>query len=236
MAFGNIYNNKNYKLLAIVPIALLLISLYFIPRIPLDSTLRGGINVQIQTNSTINSQALTAAINSKISGEQAGVSASPGGITVTIAANQSIAAAQQNLANLYSLYSNYSTYAAQVAIYQNEIKNGNATIQTALNSAEANESTVLGSMSSQLNGMQNTLKPLLNGKSYTANSTDALAMLNAGSAAYSNATISYKSFVISALQSAIPFKSYTYQEVTPTLGAFFLQQMQDVIIASFILV
>lgn len=237
MALGNIYNNKNYKLMAIVPIAMLLISIYFIPHIPLDSTLRGGINVQIQTNSSINSQALTSAVDSKIQGAQASVSTSPGGITVGIAANQSVAAAQQELADLYTLDANYSTYAAQVAIYQNELKTGtNSTVQTALASAEANETTILGEMSTHLNSMRTVLQPLLNGKSYPANTTDSAAMLNAGSAAYSNATATYKAYVISSLKSVIPFTSYTYQEVTPTLGAFFLQEMQGVIITSFILV
>ncbi len=237
MAFGNIYNNKNYKLLALVPIALLLVSLYFVQQIPLDSTLRGGINVQIQTNLSINAQALTSAVNSKIPGAQASVSASPGGITVTIAANKSIAAAQQNLANLYTLDSNYSTYAAQVAVYENQLKGGaNATVQAALAGASANETLALASMSSQLGLMQTTLKPLLSGKTYPSNSSDAISMLDAGSAAYSNATNAYRAYVISSLRSVTPFTSYTYQEVTPTLGAFFLGQMETVIIASFVLV
>ncbi len=237
MALGNIYNNKNYKLLALVPIALLLVSLYFVPRIPLDSTLRGGINVQIQTNMSINSQILTSAVNSKIPGAQASVSASPGGITVTIAANQSVAAAQQDLSTLYTLDSNYSTYSAQAAIYQNELKSGaNTTVQTALARAQANETLALSSMASQLGLMQKTLGPFLAGKTYASNSSSAASILNAGSAAYSNATVAYKAYVISSLQSVTPFTSYTYQEVTPTLGAFFLGQMETVIIASFILV
>ena len=236
--FSNIYERKHYKRLVLFPIALLLISLYFIPHIPLDSTLRGGIEVQLQTNSSINVQGLTSAINAKIPGAQASVSLSSGGATVTIATNVSLSNAQQNLLNLYSLDANYSTAAAEAAIIHSEIKAEptNTTLQPALSSEQANATTALSGMDTQLTQMLTTLKPLLQGKSFQFNSTNAAQMLNAGNNAFSNASASYKIYVVSALQSVIPFSAYTYQEVTPTLGAFFLQQMQWVIIASFILV
>jgi preprotein translocase subunit SecF len=238
MAFGNIYENKNYKLLVIVPIALLLISLYFIPHIPLDSTLRGGIQVQAQTNATINVQSLTDEVNAKIPGAEASVSTSPGGVSITIATNTSISNAQQELLNIYAYDSNYSSASVQVATYQNLLKSepSNTTAQAALNAYQANETRALSLMSAQTTAMLANLKPFLTGKNFVVNSTNAQSMLNAGSASYSNATATYKTYVVSTLQGVIPFSSYTYQEITPTLGAFFLSQMETIIIASFILV
>ncbi len=238
MQLPNIYEMKNYKRLIIIPIALLLISLYFIPHIPLDSTLRGGVQVQLQTNSSVNIQNLTNEINAKIPGAQASVSISPGGVEATIAANASLASAQQNLINLYDYDSNYTAAAAQVAILQAELVNQptNATVKNELTAQQSNATSALTSMNSQANLMITTLKPLLAGKTFPVNSTDAAEMLATGNNAYTNASATYQTFVVSELKGVIPFTSYTYQEVTPTLGSYFLGQMFWVIISSFILV
>ena len=233
---ANIYEHKNYRYLVAVPIALLLISLYFVQHIPLDSSLRGGINVGIQTNQSVNVQSLTSAIDAKIPGAEASVSQAPAGISVTLAANASLATAQDLLLNVYQSYSNYSTATVKIANYQNYLQSSpNSTVQAALTAQEANASASLSQMNSNLTQMLVTLKPFLN-KTYSYNSSDAQSMLTVGKNAYSNASAGYKNYVITTLQGMVPFTSYSYQSVTPTLGAFFLQQMQTIIIASFIIV
>lgn len=233
----NIYENKNYKLLALVPIALLLISLYFIPGIPLDSSLRGGVSVQLQTNGSVSIPHITSAVDSVIPGAQAAVTTAPAGIAITIAANASLASGQQDLINMFAIYGNYSSSEARIAEYQSELRGGqNITVQKALNAELANQTADLSAMSSQLSSMTTTLKPFLKGKNFPYNSSDAQGMLNAGGAAYSNASAYYKNFVVTSLQSIVSFTSYTYQEVTPTLGSYFLGEMQNVIIASFVIV
>ena len=164
MQVKNIYHHKNYKLFPLIPIALLLISLVFIPRIPLDSSLKGGINVQLQTNSTVDIRMLTAEIDSKIPGAQASISTSPGGISVTIATNSSLAAAEQTLLQLYSYDGNYSTAAYRIATLQLALKNqsSNATLQTALQGEEANQSRALAQMDTATAAMLASLKSLLN--------------------------------------------------------------------------
>lgn len=234
---GNIYEKKNYRLLVVVPIALLLISLLFISRIPLDSTLRGGVQIQLETNSTsINVQNLTNLINAKIPGAETSVAQAPGGISVTIAANQSLANGQNLLLGIYSADSNYSTAQVEVTALQNQLKTGtNSTLQNELTAWQKNETSSLASMNTQLSTMLTALKPLLN-KTYPYNSSSAQSMLNTGKQVYSDASNNYQASVISILKGLVPFTSYTYQEVTPTLGAFFLGQMQMIIIASFIIV
>jgi len=239
MAFGNIYESKNYKLLVLVPIALLLISLYFIPSIPLDSSLRGGINIQLQTNSTIDVRALTAAIDSRISGAQASVSAAPGGISVTIATNSSLASAQQVLVSTYGYYGNYTTAQERVATLQNLLsepnQSNNQTLKAELGAALANQTESLSRMQNSTAQALSILKPLLN-KSYQYNQSDPQSMIAASKGAYSDASLKYKGFVMSVLSSDVSFTSYSYNEVTPTLGAFFLGQMEYVIVAAFVLV
>jgi preprotein translocase subunit SecF len=233
----NIYENKRYKLYVVLPIALLLISLYFIPRIPLDSSLRGGVAVQLQTSGQVNTQNLTSFVNAHIAQAQASVSVSPGGVSVTITTNASLAAAQDTLVNIYTSYSNYSRQAVLIATYQNTLKAGaNATAQAGLTAAQANETTEESYMAGQTQSLLTTLAPLLNNQTYSYNSTNPAGMLTAAKNAYANASTNYETMVLSVLHAAVPFTSYSYNEVTPTLGAFFLGQMLNIIVTAFILV
>ncbi|MCL5430382.1 MAG: hypothetical protein M1504_02810 [Candidatus Marsarchaeota archaeon] len=233
----NIYEMKNYKALVIVPIALLIISLYFIPRIPLDSSLRGGISIQLQTNSTISTQALTSMINSNITGAQTTVTRAASGIDITLAANQSLSNAQSELLGLYSDYGNYSSVQAQIAQYQSQLKSGslNSTIQAALSSDQSNESAIVSSMNKSTAVMLLGINGFLN-KTYSYNSSSPAGMLASAKNAYASASAAYENQIITKLKAILPFSTYTYQSTTPTLGAYFLQQVEDIIIASFIIV
>lgn len=236
----NFYESKNFRYLPIFPIALLLISLYFIPHIQLDSSLRGGISINIQTNSSsIDPRALTAAINAKIPGAQASVSQAQSGVSITIAANQSLSDAQQLLISVYGSDANYSAYAAKVAAYQNQLLSGpNATASADLAAAQADQAGSLSALKTEVSSMQSGLQPLLKltNYNYSYNSTNPQAMLNAGKNMYTNASAAYKTYIIGTLHGITPFTTYTYQDVTPTLGAYFLSQMQSIILWSFILV
>ncbi len=235
---SNIYENKNYRLLVIVPIVMLLIGLFFIPRISLDSSLRGGVSVQIITNATVNIQNLTSEINAHIPEAQASVSPAQGGVSVTIATNTSIAAAQQTLLAVYGYYGNYSAASAQIAIYQHALKlqPNNATAQQALNTYQANESAALRGMDGGMASLSSSLAPFIGTGKYTYNSSDAGGMQTAAANMYSNATAAYQRYVLSTLHSLVPFSEYSYSDVTPTLGAYFLQQMVGVVVSAFILV
>jgi len=230
----NFYKNKNYKYLVIIPILMFFIGIYFIPHIPLDSSLRGGIEIQLQTNSIVNIQNLTSMINSKIPEAEASVSSATGGYDINIAANSSISNADTQLISLYSYYSNYSKESAIIAAYES-IKQPNSTITSALAAEEANQTKTLLAMQSEASSILLTLKPLLN-KSYSLDSANPQQIINITKSAYANAEANYKTHILSVLSTIIPYSSYTYQETTPTLGAYFLQQLEYIIISSFIIV
>ncbi|MCL5433686.1 MAG: hypothetical protein M1538_01760 [Candidatus Marsarchaeota archaeon] len=236
----NIYKSKYYKLFPILPILLLIIGLYFIlvPHIPLDSSLRGGIDLQLQTNSIVNIQTLTYAINAKIPNAEASVSTASGGVDITIATNSSLTSAQDKLVTLYDYYSNYTKESTEIALYQNELsKQTNASITSALNAAEANQTKTNQAMHSEASSILLTLSPLLNKDNYQiTNSTMPFQIINITRSAYLTASNNYENQTVSILRSIIPFSSYTYQETTSTLGAYFLQQIEYIIIISFIIV
>lgn len=236
MIIGNIYEYKHYKYYIIIPVALLLISLYFIPKIQLDSSLKGGVSVQLQTNSTIDIRTLTTLVNSKISGAQASVSRSPGGLSITTAANASLASAEVNLLAFYSNYGNYSAYTLNISTYQAQLTTqpSNSTLQGLLSGAKQAQQKSLVAANVSLAKELGYLKPFVGTVSYDQSNIANLP--NVAKNSYSNASLIYQNKIISTLRTILPFSSYSYNEVTPTLGAFFLAQMEDIIIAAFILV
>ncbi|MGC8571806.1 MAG: hypothetical protein ACP5LH_00785 [Candidatus Micrarchaeia archaeon] len=238
----NIYKSKHYKLFPILPILLLIIGLYFIlvPHIPLDSSLRGGIEIQLQTNSLINVQMLTSAINAKIPNAEASVSTTSAGVDITIATNSSLSNAESGLITLYGYYSNYTNESTKIALYQNILsKQSNATIESLLNSEEINQTKTIEAMHLEASSIISTLSPLLNNNinNYLiTNTTPPSQIISITRSAYLNASNNYENKIIAILRTIVPFSSYTYQETTATLGAYFLQQIEYIIIVSFVIV
>lgn len=229
------YESKHYKLFFIIPIALLLISLYFIPHIQLDSSLKGGISVTLQTNAIINTKNLTNAINSKLPGAQASIAKAPGGVSVTIVSNTSIANANNYLLAAYSYYHNYTQATFKIAGIQNALANepNNKTLASMLSSLQNNQSIALKSLNLSVSNEFLSLKGITN---TTYNATSPSSMISSATNAMNNANLNYKNKVISVLRSLVPFSDYSYETVTATLGAYFLSQLQEIVIVAFILI
>ncbi len=237
IALQNIYENKNSKLLVIIPIALLIISLYFIPKIQLDQTLKGGVDIQIQTNASVNVRALTSQIDAKIVGAQASVSQSVGGISITLDANTTLADASQFASYVYTADGNYSAASVLYASYQTVLQTqpNNATAMAAADAAKLNETKYLAIMNGNLT-KELALLVVFTGKTPVYNSSDAQAMTSLAQSAYANASAIYETNVLTALHQLLSFTTYSYNDVTPTLGSFFLSEMREIIIAAFVIV
>ena len=232
----NIYESKHYKLFVLIPIALLLISLYFIPKIQLDSSLRGGITVTLQSNASVNIQAITTAINAKIPGAQTSIESAPGGIAITIADNTSLSNANNYLISAYSAYNNYSNAILGVSETEALIKSEptNNTLPGILSAYQKNQSISQQQLNEDINNEFLILTPFQT--NITENKSNPSAMINSGNIAIKSANNQYKNYIINTFKSIIPFNTYSYQTVTPTLGSYFLGQLQGIIIAAFILV
>ena len=238
----NIYESKRYKLFIIVPLALLLISLYFIPHIHYDSSLAGGITVQFSTNASVTARNLTTAISSVYKGATASVSrvGAISTVSVVIPENSSILGASAQLLLLYSDYGKYTSAQLGIATASAGLKlnSSNSTLRSALISAEANSTAAISSMDSDFLSELAYGAPFVNASVYRAayNASNPSSILSLGQKLYTNASAAYKSSVISSLRRFVPFTSYSYEEVTPTLGAFFLSDMVNIIIIAFVLI
>ena len=236
MRLPNIYAHKNEKFLIAVPLILLVLGLYFSTHIQFDSTLKGGVSVLLQTNTTLNPSTLASQISTKLGTSEPSVVASPGGYQITITQNDSLANAENYLIGFYTAKANYSTFlfnytAAQVGL-QASPNNSTLISEEKIASEGINVST--RQMQLQLSEELTSLKPIINTVSY--NSSDINSMGNIASSSYTNASTLYKNKVISTLQSLVPFTSYSYQQITPTLSSYFLGQVEFIIIVAFLLV
>ncbi|MCL5008155.1 MAG: hypothetical protein M1562_02815 [Candidatus Marsarchaeota archaeon] len=234
----NIYEMKRYKLLAVIPISLLIISLFFIPKIHMDSTLTGGTNVQITTNTTMSVDSLSKGIDAVLPGSTIQKYGSSISITIPPDSNLTAALADEELINSY--FSNYSTAELNTIKYQTLLSNStfsnNATTAADLSAARSDEAKYLVLMATTIKSESGTLSKILGTSTASYNSSNARSIQNAAIAMYSNASYTYKSEVLNSIKGVAPFTTYSYNEEAPQVGKFFLQQIRNIIIIAFILV
>ncbi len=234
----NIYESKHYNKFIFVPLILLAISLYFIPHLQLDSSLKGGISVQLQTNQSIGISNLTSYVNSHIPSAHTSVEKSPSGVTVTIDVNTSIISAEDNITTLLMQYGNYSSAVVNQTTIEQELiaSPNNATLKSQLLVQQALSARYLSHMSATTNSIVSGLSPFLANRTFNYNASDAQSMINAANNAYNNASSSYKAYILGVLGGAVHYTTYSYNYVTPTLGSFFLSKVRSIIITAFIIV
>ncbi len=240
MHLVNFYESRHYKLFVLIPIALLLISIYFIPKIQLDSSLTGGTQIQMSAATNFSMTNFTLAVDSRFPHAQIQRSAINGitSLSVTIPSNASIASGYGYLLQIYGWDSNYSIAQSATAVFGTELGRNpsNASAKAGLVGANNNMTRALSSMDTLVSSELASLKPLVGSTAYRYNSSSASSIVGTGKKAYDNASVIYKNDIVSYLRRYIEFTTYSYNDVTPTLGAFFLTEVRNIIIIAFILV
>jgi preprotein translocase subunit SecF len=233
----NIYTSKHLKLFILIPIVLMFLGIYFSNFIVLDTSLRGGVSIILQTNTSTSPAILASEIGSALNSEAPSIEASPGGLQITLNINESLANANDYLVSFYAEKANYSTYLVSSAALNlaHERNLSNLTITNELANANANVSASISKLQALLSKELLALKPFH--VNYTLNSSaDPSELEVIAQGAYSNASDEYKSSIISTLHNFIEFTSYSYEQVTPTIGQFFLQELTNTIIITFVLI
>ena len=232
----NIYTSKNMKFYIIIPVVLMIIGAILATHITLDTSLSGGVSVILQTNATIAASQVSSQLGSSLQVANPTVFTSPGQVQITIANNQSLVNAENYQLNFYSYLSNYTSYNFNYTTLQNALRTnpGNQTLLSQLAVSNSRINASLLGMTSQLNLELQSLKPFVGTIAY--NPADINNMSNTAQNSYVNASFVYKQKIVTALHSLIPFSSFTYQQVTPTLSRFFLGQVWGIIIAAFVLI
>ncbi len=235
MDIPNIYSSKYLKYYILVPLLLLAAGIYFSTHIVLDSSLSGGVSVILQSNTTLPSQQIAAEVASRLNSPQPSIQKSPGGLQITIASNQSLVNAQDKNLEFFSWQQNYTTDLVNATTLQQAYRQDstNASLASRLQNANLETNRSLAMMSISLAQELSYLAPFIGAQQVPQNPS---AMLSLAQSAYANASTLYTSKIISTLHSIIPFTTYSYQDIGPTLGRYFLNQLELVIAVAFILV
>ncbi len=233
----NIYERKDLRPLVLVPLVLLVIGALLSTQIVLDSSLKGGVSITLQTNATISASKLAGELGSLLHVQAPEVTTSAGQVSIAFATNQSLADTEAYLLQFYAYNANYSKYlvnatAVSIALQQSP---SNATLLAELRAANSGINSSMAQMQGAVASELAAASPFVSGYS-AAGLNSASALQGVAQAAYTNASDVYKQQVVAGLQKLVPFASYSYQQVTPTLGSFFLSQLTSVIITAFILV
>ena len=241
----NIYASRHYKMLIVIPFLFLVASAFFIPKIPAGIDLRGGILITTQTNSTVDADALTAALKQGLGVTEVSVKTGPApgggtGLEVEIEQNDKLAAAEIALRRFYESYEEFTAQDYAVVSYASGLNSSNlteserATMQAGLADAQAKRTAALDSIMADAQAIQSNTEPFI-GPVAVSRDMDSTTIRNALASAYADAKTVYRDRVLSAMRSQVAFTDFTYKDVSPSLSEFFLQKTTQVVIVSFIL-
>ena len=235
MEFPNIYAG-DYKKQVFIPIALVIIALFFIPQIPYGVELKGGILITLQTEEySIDSSALTNSLSElgvhditlKTYSNPAGAVAE-----LQIGQNEHLANAEEALKEFYPSYEQASQLEPQVQQME----------RTAAGSGEEAEEArqQLPQLKEEFESARQEMEfraekvlvecDAITGKTQRDySSVQGLEELVRN--AFSKAKEGYKQKVLEAV-SVVPYTSYSYNDVTPSLSKSFMQKALTVVIVS----
>ncbi len=217
MEFPNLYKG-NYKLLALVPLLLIALSLYFIPQIKLGVEFTGGTLVTFVSTDDLTRQDVVDALATKgLSGDVKITDTTRGqSVEITLPQDSSFAGAEQ-------LKEQFSALSLQV-----ENLSYAASIDPALQSE-------LISKSGELNAVADEMF-LLAGTSDKADDFGDITLLRASfmrayTAVYSN----YQNSITAPLSQRFGYGQLSIKTISPTLSVHFLETAVNVVVVSIIL-
>ena len=244
IAIPNIYAGPNYKRIIIIPFIFILLSLYFVPKIPAGIDLRGGILITLQTNSTVNATSLETALSRELGVHDVSISTAPGplggtGVEVEIEQNENLSTAERTLRTFYEDYTSFSSADFDALSFRSQLEHGNltdeakVTAQTQLADAESRRNASLAAVNAEADTIFTSIEPFT-GQIDRSNATSPTALRDLLTSSYSQAQAAYRDRVLGVLRSQLSFTDFTYKEVSPSLSEFFLQKTIQVVIFSFL--
>ncbi len=236
LSIPNIYAHKNLKLLIAVPLILMVLGIYFSSGIILDSTLSGGVSLTLQANTTMTPAQIASAMSSRYGIAGTSVQVSQGQVLITVPENKSLSEAEGYLLQIYQYHSNYTQDVVNATAYGFALSKSpsNKTIQGLYSQAAIGENDSLIQIRKYLALEIQSLHPFVGNAA--GNMTSADSMLASAQGLYSNASNAYKSTLLADVASIVPFKSYSYQEITVLQSSYFLSQLQTIIIVAFVMI
>ncbi len=238
MDFPNLYAG-DYKKLVLIPLVLVLISLFFIPRIPAGIELKGGILITIQTSKpVVDASELEANLRAiGVTDISIDKYPNPAGIVleVQIPQNDNLASAEESVKRFFPKYEEVSTLEPSIQVLERSKASGTATpeelarLNTIKPQYEAGKAELEALGGNVLRESEVLTGPVK--RDYKdIHEFDQLVRTT-----FSKAKQSYRDKVLQAIPSSLSYTSYSFNDVSPSLSSFFLQKAVSVVVFAAIL-
>jgi len=213
----------NYKVLVAIPLLLVLASLFFVPQIKLGVDFKGGTLATMQTSAPVDADALKAALTAKGYAVSSVKSLpNPKGYEVEVEIER-----DDSLTRAETLKSAFFEKIEQVSLLESDVLTTNASADAVAKYAAARQE--IDKMSDELFAI--ALLP--KNSSQITNSNELKAEV---SLAYRQITDGYSSTLSSTLSSLVNYESASFNEVSASLSAKFIDKAFLVVVYSTILV
>ncbi|PJD01359.1 hypothetical protein COU38_01395, partial [Candidatus Micrarchaeota archaeon CG10_big_fil_rev_8_21_14_0_10_54_18] len=225
MNFPNPYENKKYKWLAVIPLLLMLASVYFIFQIPTGIDLKGGLLLTVYSEQEVDEAKIQAALADYADAEVRTFSSPLGsGVEIELPNDPSLEQADAELKELLDYAEEY-TRAEVAAAYYEGGGEGNASEKESVFAEKARlEALVLEKSGIVLS--------LTTGEAVPADANEAAALAEE---AFNEARSAYRTNLLKKVSSVVGVEKYSFKEIGSSLSKFFFNKTQEILIYSFIL-
>ncbi|MFH0817112.1 MAG: hypothetical protein V1909_00585 [Candidatus Micrarchaeota archaeon] len=241
MEIPNIYKMFDYRELAIIPIVLVLISLFFIPQIPKGIDFKGGILITLQTNSTFSeNQVKNSLADIGIKDVVMGSYTHPLGTTIEIEIeqNQLLAEAEKSRVPFSNTYDQVIELEYQASSLESQIQLNSSTAQE--NEAKLKDLEVrLTQKRDEMNKSATTILSNCGqvlGRQIDIPRGSAKELRDKVDNVYLEATEFYNKKILEVLGNSVQFNSFSFANVMPSLSEYFLSKVFQIFAISTVLV
>ncbi|MBU1197896.1 hypothetical protein KJ765_05305 [Candidatus Micrarchaeota archaeon] len=226
MNIPNVYERPDYHKLLIIPLALMFLSLFFIPMIPQGIDLKGGALFTVYTGEG-DLNAKVTELEERLSPLSPEISVrvfenpSGRGLEIEMQSNPNLDEVEEQLASLKRLDEDYSAEQLRLDALidqgeENEIREQRA-------KAQASEQALLSEA--------NYLMEKLGTGTRATNGMDAFAAVDAE---LQEQKSSFREDVLSEIEAVVPVDSYTSKEIGASLSKFFFSQVTQILLFAFV--
>jgi len=213
----------NYKLLVAVPLLLVLVSLFFIPQIQLGVDFKGGTLATMQASSPVDADSLKAALTEKGYTVSSVKSLSnPKGYEVEVEIER-----DDSLTRAETLKSTFFEKIEQVSLLESDVTVSNASAESVAKYAAARQ---------EVDALSDELFAIALLPKNSSSITSSNELKQEVGAAYRQITDGYSSKLSATLSSLVNYESASFNEVSASLSAKFIDKALMVVVYSVILV
>ncbi len=212
----NFYESKHVKYLFIIPLVLILLSLFFIPSIPRGVDLKGGILLTIQTDKSVDAAALQGVLAKYSQNVNVREFSNPSGngVEIEVENPEKLDLAEQELT---------AAFAIRDRLEKEDV------------AAASTNSTAPSAANAELITQSKKILALL-GSNAVVSQGDGRKALSTAQDEFSKSKQDLRNNLIAEVGKVASVKSASFQEVGSSLSKFFVNKTREIVITSFLLV